>query len=231
MDDSDKSSRLNKFLAFHLGCSRREADELIVSGRIKVNGLPAQLGQRVKEGDVVAVDGKTFTADEKPVYTYLLFNKPAGYVCSRRQQGENPTIYSLLPPELHNLKPVGRLDKDSSGLIMLTNDGEFAYKMTHPGFNKLKRYEVSLLTPLDSADIRKINENGVELEDGLSNLAVKHISGNRYLVDMSEGRNRQIRRTFAALGYKVSRLHRIEFGEFKLGGLKEGGYKPVELSG
>ena len=241
MENSNRSERLNKFLALRLGSSRREADELIVSGRIKVNGLPAILGQRVKEGDEVSVDGKTFTADEKPNYIYLILNKPAGFVCSRRQQGDNPTIYSLLPTQLHNLKPVGRLDKDSSGLLLLTNDGEFAHKMTHPSFKKIKSYEVSLLTPLDPEDMRKINEEGVQLEDGLSKFSViyldpEHQSTNtglpprRYIVEMTEGRNRQIRRTFAALGHKVSRLHRTQFGQYMIGDLGEGHYQVIDIS-
>src|SRR5262245_6660063 len=99
MDEGQDSARLNKFLALRLGNSRREANELIASGRVKINGTPAMLGARVKVGDVISVDGQMLSADEPAHFIYLMLNKPAGYVCSRRQQGENPTIYDLLPPE------------------------------------------------------------------------------------------------------------------------------------
>lgn len=123
------SQRLNKYLAFHLGISRRKADELIEQGLVTVNDTPAGLGSRVIKSQSVAVRNSLII--EKQAYTYIALNKPAGYVCSRRQQGDIPTIYSLLPAEYHHLKPVGRLDADSSGIILLTDDGDFAQQMTH----------------------------------------------------------------------------------------------------
>lgn len=140
------SERLNKYLAFHLGISRREADTLIEKGSVMVNGESAILGGRIEESQAVTVNGKTIT--EKQAYTYIALNKPIGYVSSRKQQGDNPTLYSLLPQKYHTLKPVGRLDKDSSGLLLLTDDGDFAYQMTHPKFYKVKTYNITLDTAL-----------------------------------------------------------------------------------
>ena len=133
--------RLNKFLALQLGISRREADDLISTDTVTINGELATLGTRLSPTDTVKVAGRDISSHTiKKVYIAL--NKPVGYVCSRRQQGNAPTIYSLLPRDLYHLKPVGRLDKDSSGLILLTNDGDFAHRMTHPSFRKTKIYKI-----------------------------------------------------------------------------------------
>ncbi len=133
------------------------------------------------------------------------------------------TIYDLLPPEYHQLKPVGRLDKASSGLLLLTNDGQLANQLTHPRYGKTKVYEVTLDKPLQ-ADHQKQIEQGVQLSDGPSQLNLKplNINTNRYKVTMSEGRNRQIRRTFAALGDGVTTLHRTQFGPYQLDNLPSG---------
>lgn len=163
--------RLNKYLAFHLGVSRREADLLIEKGSVLVNGTAAILGGRLKEGDEIRVKGALVT--EKSAFTYLAFNKPPGYVSSRRQQGEHQTLYALLPDNLHDLKPVGRLDKDSSGLLLLTNDGDFAYQMTHPKFYKVKNYEVSIDKPLEPLHQQMISDFGITLEDGPSKLSLE----------------------------------------------------------
>ena len=130
------STRLNKFIAHHAGLSRREADAAIEQGRVRVNAALAILGTQVKPTDIVELDGVKVAAVHR--YSYLLLNKPVGYVCSRRNQGDAPTIYSLLPEKYHALKTVGRLDRDSSGLILLTDDGDFAHHMTHPKFVKTK---------------------------------------------------------------------------------------------
>ena len=223
--------RLNKYLALQLGISRREADEYITDGRVIVNGTVANLGARITPADSIVVDNKPVKATTK--FQYLLLNKPIGYVSSRRAQGENPTIYALLPPEFHALKPVGRLDKNSSGLILLTNDGDFAYKMTHPKFYKIKVYKVRLSHDLEPLHQQMIADYGVQLEDGPSKLSLERLSeDNRkeWTVTMSEGRNRQIRRTFAALGYMVEKLHRTNFGDYSLGGIEPGAYKTIDIS-
>lgn len=149
-----------------------------------------------------------------------MLNKPAGYVCSRDGQGSR-TVYDLLPPEMRALKPVGRLDKDSSGLLLLTNDGDLANNLTHPRYNKEKTYVVELHEPLSEPDRRKIGQ-GVKLEDGISKLQIKNPAGKSFTVVMSEGRNRQIRRTFEALGYTVTKLHRTKFGPYALENLGPG---------
>ncbi len=226
----DNSVRLNKHLALMLGVSRREADTLIETGMVRVNDTVAKLGGRVSPDDDIKV-AKTTLPQETPAYVYLQLNKPAGYVCSRRAQGDTPTIYSILPPEYHKLKPVGRLDANSSGLLLLTNDGDFAFAMTHPKFYKIKVYKVRLDCDLEPLHQQMIGEFGITLEDGRSQLQLMRLSEtNRreWQVTMSEGRNRQIRRTFAALGYTVTRLHRTDFGPYSLGSMKKGEYKLTE---
>lgn len=219
--------RLNKFLAERLGVSRREADELISDGKILVNGEPAILGARIDNTDKILYNKKSIPFET--VYTYLAFHKPVGYVCSRRAQDQAPTIYDILPKKFHHLKTVGRLDKDSSGLILLTNDGDFAFQMTHPKFRKNKVYEVELDKPLEPLHQQMISDYGVLLEDGISQFKIiKGDSPESYTVILSEGRNRQIRRTFAALGYKVIKLHRTQFGKFELGSLSIGKYDIIE---
>lgn len=227
--------RLNKYLAFHLGVSRREADDLIARGRVALDGHTAQLGARVQPDNVVTLDGQPVKPRQAP--TYLALHKPAGYVCSRRKQGETPTIYSLLPAEYHRLKPVGRLDADSSGLILLTDDGDFAQVMTHPRHYKIKHYEVSLASDLAPLHQQMISDIGVQLDDGPSRLTLERASDSSrrdWIVTMSEGRNRQIRRTFASLGYHVERLHRTAFGDYALGDMPAGDWTelppPVQAS-
>ena len=248
--DKPQTVRLNKFLAERLGISRREADEAIAAGKVTINGEKASLGARISTP--VKIDKSTKVCyNEKIVpfeteFLYLAFNKPIGYVCSRRAQGDTPTLYELLPKEYQKLKTVGRLDKDSSGLILLTNDGDFAYQMTHPKFHKEKIYEVELDRPLEPLHQQMISDYGVMLDDGPSRFLVlknelaissteDHKLGRapmsvsevddmrvRYIVKLSEGRNRQIRRTFAALGYRVISLHRTQFGPYQLSGLAPG---------
>ncbi len=222
----DTSLRLNKHLAFHLGVSRREADSLIEQGRVDIDNNVAELGARISPASVISLDGKPLAQRER--YTYLLFHKPVGYICSRRRQGEIETIYSLLPGKYHHLKPVGRLDKDSSGLIILTDDGDFAQEMTHPRYYKQKTYEVELDRDLEPLHQQMINDFGVQLDDGPSKLTLARLSDDErhfWQVVMSEGRNRQIRRTFAALGYAVVKLHRTHFGNYSLGDIKPGTFR------
>lgn len=231
MSETTDPIRLNKYLALQLGISRREADILIDTGTVAVNGNSATLGGRMNEGDVVTVAGKPLDKQTVP-YTYMALNKPVGYVCSRRAQGDNPTIYSILPHRYHHLKPVGRLDRDSSGLILLTNDGDFAYKMTHPKFAKTKVYHVRLDRDLEPLHQQMISDFGIQLEDGRSQLTLSRLHDDRrdeWQVTMSEGRNRQIRRTFAALGYTVKRLHRVQFGNYLLGDMKRGEFEIVTM--
>jgi 23S rRNA pseudouridine2605 synthase len=211
--------RLNQYVARATGLSRRAADEAIRQDRVAINGHAAALGTLVAPKDTVTLDGRRITADAKP--TTLILNKPAGYVVSRHGQGSK-TIYELLPAKYHHLKPVGRLDKDSSGLLILTNDGELANRLTHPRYAKIKVYEVILDKPLEPLHHQMISDYGIQLDDGPSKLSLHKLDGKglEWQVTMSEGRNRQVRRTFDALGYQVRDLHRTEFGDYKLGSLK-----------
>lgn len=222
--------RLNKYLAHTFGLSRREADLRITLGRVFINGKVATLGNVIDPTrDKISFDNQ-IVAHAPKRYTYLLLNKPVGYVCSRKQQGQNPTIYDLLPRQYHHLKVAGRLDKDSCGLVLLTDDGDKIFQLTHPKFGKEKIYHIGLNKPLSPADLQKVNQ-GVELEDGKSNLHIeprKSKLPNTYTVRMSEGRNRQIRRTLKQLGYTVTHLERISFGHYKIEQLK--GQQHLQIS-
>ncbi len=227
---TDKQLRLNKNLALQLGISRREADDLIARGSVSVNGTVATLGARFDQGDNITVNGETIASDT--AYVYLALNKPTGYVCSRRQQDDTPTIYELLPREYHHLKTVGRLDKDSSGLILLSNDGDFTFNMTHPKFVKTKVYQATLDPELEPLHQQMISDKGIDLEDGSSKLELERMNETdrkNWIVTMHEGRNRQIRRTFGALGYSVDSLHRVNFGNYSLGDIKPGEFEIVNI--
>ena len=221
--DNEGTTRANKYIAHSTGLSRREVDNAISAGRVTINGVRAAMGSQVRQGDTVRLDGKP--VGQSHAYTYLMLNKPAGYVCSRRRQGDYPTIYELLSEDQQKLKAVGRLDRDSSVLLLLTDDGDLAHRMTHPKFQKRKVYEVELDTELEPLHQQMINDYGVTLEDGQSKLTLERLSDDNrteWRVTMSEGRNRQIRRTFAALGYTVVKLHRTDFGPYALGNLTPG---------
>ncbi|HET9098147.1 MAG TPA: pseudouridine synthase [Candidatus Saccharimonadales bacterium] len=220
------STRINKYVAQATGCSRRQADKLIAEGVVTLNGKPAILGDKVVDGDTITVEGKTIK-EPAPTKTILL-NKPRGFVSSRNGQGSK-TIYDLLPEELWSLKSVGRLDKDSSGLLILTNDGNLAFQLSHPTQAKMKIYEVNLDKELTEHDRLSIVTKGVKLADGLSRFSVERTNSQPSFlrISMGEGRNRQIRRTFEALGYKVTKLHRTHFGQYDLGRLQEGTYLEI----
>ena len=223
-------ARLNKHLALILGISRREADNLIVQQKVMLNGQTAQLGARFAEGDKITIAGKVL--DDTVEYRCIALNKPVGYVCSRRQQGDSPTIYDLLPDEYHDLKPVGRLDRHSSGIVLLTNNGDFAYQMTHPSFKKTKIYNARLDTNLEPLHQQMISNHGINLEDGPSKLILERMNDTdrkSWIVTMHEGRNRQIRRTFGSLGYTVNKLHRTNFGNYALGDIKPGEFEVVDI--
>jgi len=216
--------RINKFIALCTGLSRRTADALILKGGVLVNGKPPTSGQDITDADTVTLGGKPLQAPA--ARQTILFNKPVGYVVSRDGQGSR-TIYDILPKELHTLKPVGRLDKDSSGLLLLTNDGQLAQELTHPSNQKIKVYEIELDKPLQPLHRQMVSDNGLQLSDGLSRLELERIherNDKAWRIRMHEGRNRQIRRTFAALGYMVVRLHRTHFGAYSLGAVQPGEY-------
>ncbi len=203
--------------------SRRAADDAIAKGRVLINEAVALNGQQVLENDVVRLDGALVSTPKENLTIAL--HKPVGYVCSRNGQGSR-TIYDLLPKDLHNLKPVGRLDKDSSGLILLTNDGEAAHEMTHPSFQKTKIYHVTLDKPLAVEDKIRLS-SGVKVENYISHLGVSELNNGGYRIEMTEGKNRQIRKTFSSLGYRVTTLHRTHFGIYSLADIPVGHHKEI----
>lgn len=212
--------RINQFVAAASGLSRRQADQYLLENRITINGKLPKIGQDITLNDNVLLDGHKLTLSNKS--TTIILNKPTGYVCSRNGQGAK-TVYELLPANLHHLKPVGRLDKDSSGLLLLTTNGQLAFDLTHPSKQKQKVYQVTLDKPLDVADKEAIAQ-GVRLSDGLSSLKLKS-NNKQWTITMHEGKNRQIRRTFEALGYKVLTLHRTHFGSYQLKSLAIGNFR------
>ncbi len=234
--------RLNKKLALWLGISRRQADDLIAAGKVFVDNDRAVLGQRVTADNDIKVDGKAVSQDFS--YKLIALNKPTGYTCSRASQKGDQTVYDILPAEFKTLKLVGRLDKDSSGIILLTNNGNFAYQMTHPKFQKAKVYLVELDHDLEPLHQQMISDHGINLDDGRSQMTVVKLTTGEikalridyevsdkqvYQVTMSEGRNRQIRRTFAALGYEVTRLHRTNFDKYFVGELSIGQWQEAQF--
>ena len=209
--------RINKFIASKLGISRRKADEIIAANRITVDGTNPSPGLDVSEENTVLIDGRPLPQTKS--FEYILFNKPVGYVCSRNGQGSD-SIYDLLPHKYDHLNPVGRLDKDSSRLLLLTNDGELHNQLAHPSGKKEKVYIVKVHQPLAQKDAVRI-ESGIQLEDGTSALSLRQKDQDRRVweVRMHEGRNRQIRRTFQEVGYKIVSLNRTGFGEYSIGSL------------
>jgi pseudouridine synthase len=213
--------RINKFLAHHTHLSRRKADEVISAGLVMINGQIAHLGSTVKETDNVSIDGS-------PVHTHasttlVMLHKPEGYVCSRRGQGSK-TIYELLPPEYYRLNPVGRLDKDSSGLLLLTDDGELLNELSHPSNSHTKSYIVTIDMPLNHED-EVLLTRGIDIGDNRpSRLQLRLLDTKRLVwqVKISEGRNRQIRRSFATVERRVMSLHRTHFGQYSLADLETG---------
>lgn len=221
--------RLNKYIASGTSLSRRAADGAIERGRVTVNGVTAALGTTIDEGDTVLLDGRPVQVAAE--HTTILFHKPRGYVCSRDGQG-GATIYELLPKQYQKLQPAGRLDKNSSGLLLLSSDGGLLQQLTHPKYQKSKVYRVKLNMPLEPLHQQMIVDHGVGLEDGPSRFSIQTADTNRALltVTLNEGRNRQIRRTFDALGYRVTDLHRTQFGPYALGDLIEGKTRVLKMS-
>ena len=226
--------RLNKYLASAGICSRRKADELILAGRVRVNDKKIEeLGFYVREKDRVYVDDK-FVKPQK--LEYYKFYKPPGYITTSEDEKGRKTIYDIIPKELHHLKPVGRLDKDSTGLIILTNDGDFINEMTHPSIKVPKVYMVTIngkFTPDDAA--KMLNGIEIETDSGEKKIAYAEtlpveINPKSSLIQvvLYQGINRQIRKMFAKLGYEVEHLKRIQHATLTIEGLKKGQVKAIK---
>jgi 23S rRNA pseudouridine2605 synthase len=220
--------RLNRFLALAGIASRRLAEDLIRSGRVMINGIVCQkLATTVSETDFVKVDGKRVHPQE---FVYLLLNKPADYLTTRSDERSRKTIYDLLPRKLPKLAHVGRLDQESEGLLILTNDGDFALRLTHPRFKLQKEYLVTLDREFNGVDIPKVRK-GVYLAEGRARFESLHkVSNFQVRVILTQGMKRQIRRVFAALEYKVRRLQRIRIGTLSDPDLQSGAYRYLKAS-
>jgi 23S rRNA pseudouridine2605 synthase len=211
--------RLAKFLAHGGVASRRAAERIIAAGRVTVGGeVVTDPACDVGEGEDVRVDGGPVGAEPREVW---MVNKPAGVVSTAREPGERPAVVELVETPAR-LYPVGRLDADSTGLLLLTNDGELANRLTHPRYEVAKAYEVRLRRPPSERDLRRLAD-GVELDDGVTAPAAVTRLGEREVeIVLREGRNRQVRRMAEAIGNEAASLRRVRFGPLELGALPEG---------
>ena len=211
MPDADpRGERLQKVLAQRGYGSRRVSEDLIAAGRVRVNGEPAALGQRVLvEADRVEVDGHLVSV--RPGLVHYLLNKPAGVVTTAQDTHGRPTVVGLVPPE-PRVFPVGRLDAATEGLLILTNDGDLAHQLTHPSFGIEKEYLAQVVGRLSAGSLRRLRE-GVELDDGpTAPAAVSQPEPGLVRITIHEGRNRQVRRMLDAVGHPVERLVRVRIG-------------------
>jgi pseudouridine synthase len=215
--------RLQKFLAAAGVCSRRRAEDLIRAGRVRVNGrVVAELGAKADpENDRVAVDGQDVRPAERLVYIAL--NKPRGYVCSCRHAGKKIVLELVNVPE--RVYPVGRLDKESTGLLLLTNDGRLHLKLSHPSFDHEKEYEVVVERPISDGALRRMAEGMPILDTRTRPAEVQRIDERRFRIVLREGRNRQIRRMVRRLGNEVVELKRVRVAHIRLGRLAEGAWR------
>ncbi len=222
--------RINKYIASSGFCSRRKADELIEAGRVQVNGKTVTLlGYEIRTKDKVAIDGKTLRMMK---LEYYRFYKPTGYITTSDDEKGRKTIYDILPDELKHLRPVGRLDKDSSGLLILTNDGNLVYELTHPSIKVAKVYRVTVDAFLKVEDLEKLAK-GIEIEKGkiaYCDCEIIERTKNETLLEITlyQGLNRQIRKMIEHIGHNVVHLKRIRHATIDLVGLKKGQYKPIK---
>ncbi len=211
--------KIQKFIAESGYCSRRKAESLITEKKVKVNGKFAKIGMHVDEKDTVSVEGKTLRPIKKEILIAL--HKPKKYACTSRKIVGEKNIFSLIDIK-ERLFIVGRLDKNSRGLVLLTNNGDFAYKMTHPSFEHEKEYEVKLSKEISKEIEEKLKE-GIDIGEKTPSKIkeIKRIDKKKYRVILTEGRNRQIRRMFEVFGCTILDLKRTRVDNYKLGKLKE----------
>lgn len=220
--------RINKFLAASGTVSRRKADTLIRAGQVSVNGTVVEkLGIDVSpERDVVTVRGRRIMPVRQHVY--LALHKPAGYVCTHERFENERSIFSLLPRQYQSLNIGGRLDKDSEGLVILSDDGAFLQELMHPKYKKEKEYLVTLSRPLTEAELERLY-TGVRLEEGMARAdELTALSGMTYRLVLHQGWKRQIRRMMDALGVRVKRLVRVRVGMYTLGRIPSGKYQEIK---
>ena len=216
--------RLNAWLGRAGVASRRGADELIKAGRVTVNGEPGRLNTFVSAGDRVELDGEPLARQE---LAYVLLNKPAGVVTTARDPGGRPTVVGLVGHRAR-VVPVGRLDVDTTGALLLTNDGDLAHRLAHPRYGVDKVYVADVVGDPGPAALRAL-EHGVELEDGLTAPArVRRLGPGRVELVLHEGRNRQVKRMLEAVGHRVRRLHRRAYAGLDVSGLEPGRWRELD---
>jgi 23S rRNA pseudouridine2605 synthase len=216
--------RLNAFLARAGVASRRKADELIKAGRVTVNGEPGRLNTFVESRDRVEVDGRPVA---KQRLSYLLLHKPSGVVTTASDPQGRPTVVELVPPE-PRVVPVGRLDADTTGALLLTNDGDLAHRLAHPRYGVEKTYAATVEGAPSDGALRAL-ETGIELDDGVTAPAkARRLRRNVVELTIHEGRNRQVRRMLEAVGHPVLRLHRSRYAGLTVEGLEPGAWRELE---
>lgn len=222
--------RINKYLAERGIASRRHADAMIESGRVYINGERAKLGTDVTEEDEITVDGNVIENTEiKP--EYYLMNKPKGIICTVADDRGRKTVMDLLPPDVGRVFPIGRLDYDTEGLLLLTNDGDLAFRLTHPTNEIPKTYMAKIEGTLTEKDLNPIR-SGIELDGVLTKKCKAHIvetnkTYTKVHITITEGKNRQVRRMFEAIGKNVILLRRVSIGQLKLSGMDRGQIRPL----
>lgn len=222
--------RINKFLAEQGVASRRGSDEIIAAGRVTINGKTAQAGDDVKDDDIVLVDGKMLS--HKVKYEYYLLNKPKGYLCTVSDDKGRKTVMDLLPAGAGRVFPVGRLDYDTEGMLILTNDGDLAYRLTAPQSEIAKTYLVRVDGSVSDIQLNRLRA-GVEIERGVVTKKCKvtvtetNKKFTKLRVVLTEGKNREIRKMFEAVGKQVAFLKRLKIGELSLTGLDRGAVRKL----
>lgn len=208
-------------------CSRRKAQRLIEKGEVKVNGTIAEPGLKVDDEDEITVEDQTLSFGEEPVYIKL--NKPKGYVCTNRKFRNEKSVMELIDIE-QRIFVAGRLDKNSRGLVLLSNDGNWTYKLTHPSFEHEKEYRITLERELEEEECEKLTENGVDIgeDEPVFFKTIRSVGKAKYKTVLTQGKNRQIRRMFQELGIKVKELKRKRIGKYTLGDLKEGEWELIK---
>lgn len=222
--------RLNKYIATAGITSRRKADQLIANGNVKINGVSVQeMGYNVVDGDVVEVNGRVIEPDSRKVY--IMLNKPLGYITSAKDEQDRPTVMDLVADISERVFPVGRLDLNTTGLLIMTNDGDFSQAMSHPRNKVYKTYRARVTGVISDERIHKL-EKGVDIGGFVTSPAIvkriKQSSGSAIVeIKIHEGKNRQVRKMFSAVGNKVLELERISVGDLYLGNLMRGHYRKL----